>query len=60
MSPTATKVIILRFGRLQMWWSLESAKCLLVESGFLGFKIRNTAQGIRNPTNELSQESKFH
>ena len=54
MSPTATKVIILHCGRLQIWWNLESEKCLL------GFGIRNTAQGIRNPTNELSQESKFH
>ena len=25
---------------------------LLVESGILGFQIRNTAQGIRNPTND--------
>ena len=60
MSPTATKVIILHCGRLQICWNLESEKCLLVEYGFLGFEIRNTAQGIRNPTNELSQESKFH
>ena len=28
----------------------ESEKILLVESGLLGFGIRNTAQGIRNPT----------
>ena len=31
---------------------LESVKCLLVESGILGFGIRNTAQGIRNPTKD--------
>ena len=31
---------------------LESAKFLLVESGILGFGIRNTAQGIRNPTKD--------
>ena len=31
-------------------WNLESGKLLLVESGILGFGIRNTAQGIRNPT----------
>ena len=29
---------------------LESGKFLLVESGILGFGIRNIAQGIRNPT----------
>ena len=29
---------------------LESGKLLLVESGIVGFGIRNTAQGIRNPT----------
>ena len=31
---------------------LESVKFLLVESGILGFGIRNTAQGIRNPTKD--------
>ena len=31
---------------------LESGKFLLVESRILGFAIRNTAQGIRNPTNK--------
>ena len=29
----------------------ESGKFLLVKSGILGFGIRNTAQGIWNPTN---------
>ena len=29
---------------------LESGKLLLVESGIVGFGIRNTALGIRNPT----------
>ena len=33
---------------------------LLVESEILGFGIRNTAQGIRNPTNDWNPESKFH
>ena len=33
---------------------------LLVESGILGSKIRNTAQGIRNPTNNWNLESKFY
>ena len=28
--------------------------------GILGFGIRNTAQGIRNPTNEWNPESKFN
>ena len=34
----------------------EPGKCLLVESGILGFEIR--AQGIRNPANYWNQESK--
>ena len=33
---------------------------LLVESGILGLGIRNTAQGIRNPTNDWNTKSKFH
>ena len=33
---------------------------LLVESGILGFGIRNTAQGNRNPTNDWNPEPKFH
>ena len=33
-------------------WFLESAKISLVESRILGFGIWNTAQGIRNPTND--------
>ena len=33
---------------------------LLVESGFLGSGIQNTAQGIRNPPNDQNPESKFH
>ena len=39
---------------------LEPGKFLLVESGILGFGIRNTAQGIRNPTNDWNPDSKFH
>ena len=38
----------------------ESGKILLVESGILGFGTQNTAQGIRNPTEEWNPESKFH
>ena len=30
-----------------------------LESGILGFGIRNTAQGIRNPTNDWNQGSQF-
>ena len=30
------------------------------ESGMLGFGIRYSAKGIRNPTNDWRQESKFH
>ena len=33
---------------------------LIVKFGTLGFEIRNTAQGIWNPTNVWNQESKFH
>ena len=31
-----------------------------MESGILGFRIGNTAQGIRNPTNDWNPQSKFH
>ena len=37
-----------------------SGKFLRVESGILGLRIRSTAQGIRNPTNNWNPESKFH
>ena len=40
-------------------WNPESRKILLMESGILGFRIRNTAEGIRNPTNDWNLESKF-
>ena len=36
----------------------ECQKFLLVESGILGFGIRNTAQGIKNPSNHWNPESK--
>ena len=35
----------------------ESRNFLLVESGILGFEIRNPAQGIRNPTKDWNPES---
>ena len=38
----------------------ESGKFLLVESRILGFGIRSSAQGIRNPTKDWNLESKFH
>ena len=38
----------------------ESGKFLLVESGILGFGIRNTAQGTWNHTNDWNSKSKFH
>ena len=41
-------------------WNLESGNILLMESGILGFGIRNTAQGIWNPTNYWNSESKFY
>ena len=37
-------------------WNSESEIFLLVGSGNLGFGIRNTAQGVRNPTNDLESE----
>ena len=48
------------------WWRdsenqiLESVKFLLMEIDILGFGIWNTAQGIRNPTNDWNPESKFY
>ena len=42
------------------FWTLESQKVLLMESGILVFGIRNTAQGIRNPVNDWFSESKFY
>ena len=41
-------------------WNPESRKILPMESRILGFGIRNTAKGIRNPTNYRNPESKFH
>ena len=38
----------------------EFEKFLLVESGILGFGIRNTAQGIQNPGNDRNPKSTFH
>ena len=38
----------------------EFGKMLLVESGILGYGIRNSAQGIRNPAKDWDPESKFH
>ena len=37
----------------------KSRKFLLVESGILGFGIRNTAVGIWNPTDNWNPESEF-
>ena len=31
-----------------------------MESGILGFGIRNITKGIRNPNNDWNPESKFH
>ena len=38
----------------------ECEKFLLVESGLLGFGIRNTAEVLRIPDNNWNPESKFH
>ena len=37
-----------------------SGEILFVESGVVGFGIRNSARGIRNPTNKWNPESTFH
>ena len=41
-------------------WNPESGKILLEKSEILVFGIRNTAQGIRSPTEDGNLESKFH
>ena len=41
-------------------WIPESRKFLLVKSGILGFGVRNTFQGNRNPADDWNPESKFH
>ena len=38
----------------------KSGKFLLTESGTMGFGIRSTAHGIRNPTSDWNPESTFH
>jgi len=38
----------------------KSRKILLAETGILDFGIRNTAQGIQNPTSDWNLESHFH
>ena len=38
----------------------ESEKVLLMESWIVGFGIRNTVQGIRNPTKDWNPEFKFY
>ena len=40
-------------------WNQESKKILLLESGILGFGIRNSTQEIWNPTSDWNPESKF-
>ena len=41
-------------------WNPETGKILIVESEFLGFGIRNTAQRIRNSLSDWNPESTFH
>lgn len=38
--------------RTLLFWNSESGNVLLVESGVLGFGIRNPAQGVWNPGND--------
>ena len=44
----------------EIWIPGSSGIFVLVESGILVFGIRNTAQGIQNPTNDWNSESKSH
>ena len=41
-------------------WNPDSGKNFLLEFGILGFGVRNTAQGIQNPTNNKHLESIIH
>ena len=49
--PESSKFLLVEFGILEKF---------AVESGVLGFGIRNTAQEIQNATNDWNPESKFH
>ena len=49
--PESGKILLMESGILEI---------LLVESEILGLGIRNTTQGIRNPTKDWNPESKFH
>ena len=40
-------------------WNPESEEIIIVKLGILGFRIRNAAQGIRNPIDNWNPESKF-
>ena len=39
------------------FWSPEFGSVLVLESGILGFAIRNLAQGVWNPTNDWNISS---
>ena len=58
-SPSVRESRFRNPGNLRLW-NLESGNILLMESGIPGFGIRNTAQGIWNPTNDWNSESKFY
>ena len=49
--PESGKILLMESGILEI---------LLVESEILGLGIRNTTQGIRNPTKDWNPESKFY
>ena len=44
----------------EIYQNSNSVSAHVRESGILGFGIRNTAQGIRNPTNDWNPESNFY
>ena len=54
-----------KFGLVSVWGNPDSTfpKIVFVESGILGFAMRNIAEGIQNSTNDWNSgvpESKFH
>ena len=57
MTVTERNLYVLCFASREGIRILESGKFLLVESRIVGFGILNTAQGIRNPTNDWNLES---
>ena len=56
MSVALCKGTLIRNPRNVCLWNPENEIFLLVESGILGFGIRNRSQGIRNPNLRFETE----